>query len=303
MSKTAGRSFIRLLLGAAARLPLGVLYMISDVAAPVLRVVARYRIGVVRENLAKCFPELDERERRKIEKRFYSNFADYAVETVKLLHISDTEMKRRFTFSGTEHIMAAAAAGKDVVIYFSHCGNWEWAPSVTLHVDAECDGRQIVYGQVYRPLRDAAFDALMLEIRSRFGSESFAKSHVLRDLIRIRREGRLSVTGFMSDQKPSHGDPTHPTVFLGRPTAFISGTETLARRLDTAVIYWDMEKPARGRYHITCRPITLSAAEEAQGSITERYARLLEATIRRRPDLWLWSHRRWKNQADFTPET
>jgi KDO2-lipid IV(A) lauroyltransferase len=92
-------------------------------------------------------------------------------------------------------------------------------------------------------------------------------------------------------------------VFLGRPTAFISGTETLARRLDTAVIYWDMEKPARGRYHITCRPITLSAAEEAQGSITERYARLLEATIRRRPDLWLWSHRRWKNQADFTPET
>ena len=303
MSKTAGRSFIRQLLGAAARLPLGVLYMISDVAAPVLRVVARYRIGVVRENLAKCFPELDERERRKIEKRFYSNFADYAVETVKLLHISDTEMKRRFTFSGTEHIMAAAAAGKDVVIYFSHCGNWEWAPSVTLHVDAECDGRQIVYGQVYRPLRDAAFDALMLEIRSRFGSESFAKSHVLRDLIRIRREGRLSVTGFMSDQKPSHGDPTHPTVFLGRPTAFISGTETLARRLDTAVIYWDMEKPGRGRYHITCRPITLSAAGEAQGSITERYARLLEATIRRRPDLWLWSHRRWKNQADFTPET
>lgn len=284
------------LLKAVARLPLGVLYVFSDIAAPVLRLVARYRLNVVRENLDKCFPDLSPRQRRAIEKDFYRNFADYIVETVKLLHISDAEMSRRMTFSGTEHITGALEAGKDVLIYFSHCINWEWAPSVTLHMPPETSGRKIVYGQVYRPLRDAFSDALMLKLRGRFGSESFPKSHVLRDLITIRRENKASVTGFMSDQKPSHGDPTYPAIFLGRPTAFISGTETLARKMDMAVIYWDMEKTRRGHYHIACRPVALSAAAENPGAITGRYVRLLETTIRRRPGIWLWTHKRWKNQ-------
>ena len=42
-------------------------------------------------------------------------------------------------------------------------------------------------------------------------------------LIRLRRDGMLNVTGFMSDQKPSHGDPALPLMFLNRPTAFITG--------------------------------------------------------------------------------
>lgn len=284
------------LLKAAARLPLGALYLFADVAAPVVHHIARYRLRVVRENLDACFPDRTPRERRAIENDFYRNFADYVVETVKLLHISDSEMSRRMTFSGLEHITDALDRGKDVLIYFSHCGNWEWAPSVTLHAPARAAGREIIYAQVYRPLRDADFDALMLKIRGRFGSSSFPKSQVLRDLIKLRRNGQASVTGFMSDQKPSHGDPTHPTTFLGRPTAFISGTETLARKMDMAVIYWDMEKTARGRYHITCRPISPSAAAEAPGAITERYVRLLEKSILRRPGIWLWTHKRWKNQ-------
>lgn len=287
-------SLLRGVLGLTARLPLGALYVFSDLAAPVVRHVARYRLRVVRDNLAKCFPDLAEKDRRAIEKDFYRNFTDYVVETVKLLHITDKEMERRMTFEGLEHIDRALDSGRDVLIYFSHCFNWEWAPSVTLRLPSRAAGRPVVCAQVYRPLRDRDFDSLMLRIRSRFGSESFAKSQVLRDLIRLRREGTASVTGFMSDQKPSHGDPTHPAVFLGRETAFISGTETLARKLDMAVIYWDMEKLSRGHYRITCRPVSASAASEEPGEITESYVRMLETTILRRPGLWLWTHKRWK---------
>lgn len=287
-------SLLRGVLGLTARLPLGALYVFSDLAAPVVHHVARYRLRVVRDNLAKCFPDMAEKDRRAIEKDFYRNFTDYVVETVKLLHITDKEMERRMTFEGLEHIDRALDSGRDVLIYFSHCFNWEWAPSVTLRLPSRAAPRPVVCAQVYRPLRDKDFDSLMLRIRSRFGSESFAKSQVLRDLIRLRREGTASVTGFMSDQKPSHGDPTHPAVFLGRETAFISGTETLARKLDMAVIYWDMEKLSRGHYRITCRPVSASAASEEPGEITERYVRMLETTILRRPGLWLWTHKRWK---------
>ena len=57
----------------------------------------------------------------------------------------------------------------------------------------------------------------------------------------------------MSDQKPSHGDPTQVLIFLNHPTAMITGTETVARKLNTAVIYWDMHREGRGRYCIECR--------------------------------------------------
>lgn len=281
------------LLYALALLPMRALYVLSDFLYLIVYHVARYRRKLVRENLAACFPDKSETDRRDIEKKFYRNFTDYIVETVKLLHISDAEIKRRMQFENIGLIDRLTAEGRSVVVYFSHCGNWEWATSMTLHVRHDAD-RPVEYCQVYRPLRSEITDRLMLRLRSRFGSLSFPKSSVLRDLIKLRRNGVTSVTGFMSDQKPSHGDPTVVTTLLNRPTAMISGTETLARKLDMAVIYWDMEKHGRGRYRLTCRLICEKPADMPDHSITLSYAAMLQETIERNPSIWLWTHNRWK---------
>lgn len=283
-------------LKALARLPLGVLY--PAVATPLYFLayhVAGYRRKVVRQNLAESFPEMTAEERRKIERQFYRNFADYVVETVKLLHISDDEMRRRMTFDGIEEIDALMAEGKSIVAYFSHTGNWEWAPSITMWT-ALRPGQGADFCQVYRPLKDAWADEFFLHLRSRFNPLSFPKATVFRDLLRFRRDGRISITGFMSDQKPSHGDPTHVVKFLNHPTAMITGTETLARRLGMAVVYWDMTKPSRGHYHISIHVMSRGDNLDALPpmALTAEYARRLEATIRRDPAIWLWTHRRWK---------
>ncbi len=287
-------NLLRVSLTPLSWLPITVLYRLSDALTFVLHRLCRYRRDVVRDNLAQCFPQLDEKERRKIERRFYRNFTDNIVETLKLLHISDDEMRRRMTFEGTEIIDRLLNDGKSIVVYFAHTFCWEWAPSITLHT-AHCPSDKYVYGQVYRPLRSIQFDRLMLHVRSRFGSRSFPKASTLRDLLRLRRDGTLSVTGFMSDQHPSHGDPGHLTTLLGRPTLMISGTETLARRLGMAAVYWDMTKTSRGNYKITTRLLTDDASTLPQGELTEAYTRALENTIRRDPALWLWSHKRWKH--------
>lgn len=296
--KDFGYRLLKGALTAVAFLPLGVLYIFADVLYVLVYHVVRYRRRLVRRNLADCLPGLSESERRAVERRFYRNFADYVVETVKLLHISDAEMKRRMTFENFELIDRLVAEGRSVVIYFSHTGNWEWAPSMTLRAERR-PGDGVEYCQVYRPLRNRTFDRLMLDVRSRFGSLSFAKSAVLRDLIRLKKEGSVSVTGFMSDQKPSHGDPTVVTTFLGRPTAFISGTETLARKLGYAVVYWDTDKPSRGHYHLTCRLMAANAADCEPHSITLTYASFLQNTILRNPAIWLWTHNRWKNPVNL----
>jgi len=294
------------LLHILAMLPLGALYVVSDVVSCMLYHFARYRRSVVRENLTACFPEMTPDELRRTIRGVYRNFGDYVVETIKLLHISNRQMERRMTFSGVEVIDRYLDEGRTVVCYFSHTGNWEWAPSIVLRFrhreDSSCD-----LGQIYRPLRNRRMDALMLRLRSRFGSVSIPKKTALRFFIESRRKGNAAVVGFMSDQKPSHGDPVRVLSFFGRPTAVITGTETLARRLDTAVVYWDMSKPRRGHYHIDVIPMADHAADTEPYELTRRYFENLEGTIRRRPDIWLWTHKRWKtspvNWEDVDPET
>lgn len=289
------------MLGAMARLPLRVLYVFSDVGYVLLRYVARYRLSTVRGNLEASFPDKSGKELRRIERQFYRHLADNAVESVKLLRMSASEMRRRMHFDNVELIDRLFAEGRDIVAYFSHCGNWEWATSVGLHTAARV-GDDADFGFVYRPLNNKVFDALMLDIRARFGASAYPKATVFRDLIRLRRDGRRFITGFMSDQKPSHGDPTRVMMFLNHPTAMITGTETVARKLDTAVIYWDMERISRGHYRIVCRLVCEHAAAEEAGAITDAYAGMLQATIRRQPSIWLWTHKRWKYPVSLPAE-
>ena len=90
------------LLRLLSRLPLRVLYVISDLLFPLVYYVVRYRRGVVRENLRNSFPDRSEKERRQIERRFYRFFCDYAVETVKMITMSREEMLRRMHFEDTD---------------------------------------------------------------------------------------------------------------------------------------------------------------------------------------------------------
>ncbi len=295
-----GHALLGAFLHTLALLPLWLLYRLSDIVGFLLCHVVRYRRNTVRKNLAESFPELSGKELDAIGRRFYRNFADYVVETIKLLHISDKGISRRMEFEGVDIIDSHLARGRSVACYFSHCGNWEWTPSVTLHSRY---GHQadVAFCQVYRPLKDKWFDTLMLRLRSRFGSVSLPKKTTLRHLLEYRKDGVRTVTGFMSDQKPGSGDTTHILEFLNHPTAMISGTELLARRLDMAVVYLDMYKPSRGHYRIVVRPLCDSAKDTPEGRLTALYADMLQQTIRRNPSIWLWSHKRWKNPVPGEP--
>lgn len=278
-----------------AFLPLWVLYRLSDIMFVILYLVG-YRRKVVRKNLAASFPEKDTAELRRIERRFYRNFTDYVVETIKLLHISDEEMRRRMVFEGAEIIDSSLREGRTVVAYFSHMGNWEWASSFTLWSSLRGSDK-VAFCQIYRPLRNQWFDRLMLRLRSRFEVRSLPKQIAFLDLLRLRKQGKASITGFMSDQKPSHGDPGYITSFLNHPTAFITGTATVAVRMHAAVVYWRLTKPSRGHYHIAISLLTPDASTTTEDQLTAAYASNLEADITANPSLWLWTHKRWKRRV------
>ena len=127
-----GHGALSALLWTLSRMPFGALYVLSDIMCFVTHRIARYRLKVVRGNLVDTFPGKSRAELRRIEKEFYLNLTDYFVETVKLNHISDSEVLKRFKFEDVDVVDRLVGSGKSVVCYFAHCFNWEWAPSITL---------------------------------------------------------------------------------------------------------------------------------------------------------------------------
>lgn len=284
-------ALLQMILYLLALLPLSVLYIISYVLYLIIYYVIRYRRRVVRDNLQKSYPDIYQAERNKIEHKFYRHFANYIVETIKLLHISDEEMRRRMEFVNVDVIDRYTTQGRSVILLLGHYGNWEWIPSLTLWC-AHPQGIQI--GQIYRPLKNEWFDAFFIRLRGRFGSEGIAKNQTLKNLLQCRRDGRVSLTGFIADQTPSPQNIHHYTDFFGRSTPVLTGFETIAKKLDMAVVYLDVEVVKRGYYRATFRLLEDNPTSCPDFDITDRYIAAMEQTIKRAPYAWLWTHKRWK---------
>lgn len=276
-------------LRALGHLPLGLLYPLADILGFAARYILRYRLWLVRRNIADCFPDMEESDRKRTVRLFYRHLADYFVETLRLPYMSETELGRRMRFENTELVDSMFEQGKSMVIYTSHFGNWEWITSMALH----CRTRDAVYAHVYRPLKNDFFDRWFLRLRSRFNTP-VAKNHVVRQMLMWRRDGVRAITGFLSDQKPSHSGSTVNVDFLGRTTPFIYGTEEIAHKLGLPVLCFDTRCESRGHYVSTIRLIASDPSELPEGEITRRYAANLEATIRSCPAAYLWSHNRWR---------
>lgn len=273
-----------------ALLPFSLLYILSDLLYFFVYKIVRYRLKVVRSNLSASFPELDKKELLNLEKRFYHHFCDYFVETIKLLHISDEEMQKRMFFEDLDIVKDAMKDGRSVIMYLGHYCNWEWIPSITMYFK----NTDYIFGQIYKPLQNKAIDKLFLKIRSRFGSLGIPKNDTLRTIVRLKKEGKQTLIGFMADQTPAPQSIHYWTEFLNHDTPVFTGVERIAKQTDFLVIYLDIQKIKRGVYKATVKLVNENPKEEPENKITETYIRMMEKTILRDPAYWLWTHKRWK---------
>jgi len=270
-------------------LPLCVLYLLSDFTFVILYHMIKYRLTVVRKNLRKSFPEKTDEERTEIERKFYHFFCDYIFETIKLTTMSREKIKQHVKYVGLNHIYDALKEGHSVALYLAHYCNWEWITSIGLYMPDD-----ILGGQVYHVLESKSFDTLMLKIRSRMGTENIPRYDSFRRMVKEFRSGRKMVIGFISDQGPEMHTIHHWMNFLNQDTAVITGTETLAKKLDFSCVYFDIVRERRGYYVVNIIPLSMNSADYKDYEITEMYFKSLEQTIRRNPEYWLWTHNRWK---------
>lgn len=284
-------ALVNFTLKAIALLPYSVLYLFSSMIYPILYYLIRYRRKVVRKNLVNSFPDKSEKEIIDIEKKFYKHFCDYVMETLKLLHISDDEIRRRMRFTNSELIENLRSDGRPFFIYLGHQGNWEYIISITMWIDPS-----ITAYQIYHPLSNKVMDKLIYRLRSRFNSVGIPQKQAVRTILNLIREGKQPLVGLIADQRPPRQPEPEWMTFMNQETPIITGGEAMGRKVNAHFIYGSVRCVRRGYYEITFRQI--EPIEGEAFSYSRQYMRMLEKDIIDQPHMWLWSHNRWSLKKD-----
>jgi len=271
-------------------LPLWFLYFVADGLYILLYYVVHYRTKVVRVNLKNSFPQKTREERRIIEKQFFRYLADFIVETVKAISMSEKELKRRVVLTNPEMVTQYYAKGRSMIAVGGHYCNWELAG---LNFYFYTNKKFMI---VYKPLSDVTFDNFFYRIRSRFGTIPVSMKQTYRKMVEFKNE--LTAIALLGDQTPSRDEATYFTNFLNQPTAVFLGIEKLAKSMDAVILYYDMKRIKRGYYSYTLISLFENPKQTEPYEITNAHVKQLELCIEKEPQYWLWSHRRWK----FKPE-
>lgn len=244
-----------------------------------------YRKDVVMKNLTIAFPGKTEEEKTRIAKKFYRNFTDTFIESIKFISASPSFFRRHFD-ADYSIVHEVYKLGRPVQVHVGHNFNWE-----LVNLAAPPYLPDTVVG-VYLPLKNKTFDRLFRYLRSRFGTQLVAATRMREEMLPYR--GKQYLIGLVADQSPPGPDKSYWVKFFGKPTAFLKGPEDFARRNNFPVVFAHFTKSRRGHYHGHMQLCTTEPSSFAPGEITKMYAQYLQKVMTEQPEMWLWSHRRWK---------
>ena len=283
-----GAFLFSLLAGFIGLLPFRLIFILSSFFSWLLGSILKYRWTVIEENLKKSDLPLSDKKRNQIIKAYYRNLSDIILEGIKSFSMSRKSVIKRHKILNPELLNQFYDQGKSVIVVTGHIGNWEWG---SLSAGLYTDFNVVAF---YSPMRNKPIDKMMRWSRSRFGTILSPTKGTTNTFEANKKRPTLYLMA--ADQSPSKVSSAHWIHFLGRTTAFLHGPEKHARHNNYPVVFVDIERIKRGYYELKLTILTENPDKTTHGEITGRYAAILENYIRRHPDNWLWSHRRWKKK-------
>lgn len=269
-------------------LPFSALYILSDVICFFLHYVVQYRKGVVSENLRNSFPDKSPTELKAIERKFYSFLSDMIVENIKMRTMSAKEAKKRLKLLNPEVALNYLENDRSVIFASSHYANWEWGIySLSLMTNKP----SLI---IYKPLSNKYFGDIYNKMRTRFGSIMVPMKLTFRKIIEYKDRTHSSV--FLADQTPARSESNYFINFLNQPTLVFKGIEKIAKKTNYPIIFCHIDRLKRGYYCATFTDLITEPNLYAENEITNIHNQFLEKIIHEKPELWLWSHKRWKHK-------
>ncbi|MCB2195516.1 MAG: lysophospholipid acyltransferase family protein [Bacteroidetes bacterium] len=277
-----------------AIIPFWILYPFSDFLSFLFYRVFKYRKSVVIQNLKKSFPEKSKKEINSIAKKTYRNLTDIIVESIKTFTISTKQVKKRFKIINPEILDEYHKQGQSVIGVTGHYGNWEWG---ALAGSLQIKHRAIA---IYKPLSNKYIDNFVKRTRAENGT--LLKSIYKTSETFENFKNQTCIFLLVADQSPSSTKKAIWVNFMNQDTACLHGPEKYAKNYNYPLIYLDIQRIKRGYYQLTAEKLLENPATLEEGAVTKTYMNRLEEVIRKKPEDWLWSHKRWKRKRVDIPK-
>lgn len=280
-----------------SKMPSWLQYGISDLLFYPFYYVVRYRRKIVRRNIEESFPEKSHQEVVQIEKKFYHSMLDLLFESCKQFTMSPEEMQRRAVFKGVKEVDAVLLGGRSISAFTGHMGNWEWLTSFPYWVTDQADVIQI-----YHKFKNKAMERIMLDLRNRLGNISVQRNDTVRYIVQASKKDRPMIIGLLSDQSPKRRESKYFIPFLNHEVPVLTGTEKFTKHFGFAAFYISTRRVRRGYYEYEFSLLCEDTRSLPDYELTRLYFERLEQDIRRQPELYLWSHNRFKYAKDRNVE-
>lgn len=269
-------------------IPLKVLYILSSIIYIFLFYIIKYRKRVVEENLRNSFPEKSNKEIHLITKQYYKHLSDIFIEALKMLTIRKSNLLKKYRCTNPEILDKYYKNNQSVILVSAHYNNWEYMVlSLSLH--------WLFHGiGVGKRMTNKTFERLMHKRRTRFNSEVCYNDNVRETINKYIETNRPCLYMLLADQSPNDRNKCYWTRFLNQDTPVIYGPEYIAKKYNFPVFFYRVNKLKRGYYSFDIIPISDNPQSTEYGFITQKHVSLLEEEIKKHPQYWLWSHKRWK---------
>ena len=275
-----------------SRLPMRILYVISDVLFFLVYYIFGYRKKVVAHNIDLCFPEKNETEKNEIVKKFYKHFIDLMIESIKAFSISEKEIIKRYTYTNIEVLEKLIEKGKSIILVGAHIGNWEWSFYLPKMVSVPMYGAHTKLGNKY-------FEAKVKKSRTKFGGRAFKNAQVIKGIYDLEKKQIQALHLLLSDQSPQLNKTHYWRNFFNIYVPVHTGPEMIAKKFDLTVVNYVTKRTKRGYFETTFELITETPKECGEFEITDKYFEITERNIKEQPFSYLWSHKRFKHKDKY----
>lgn len=273
-----------------ARLPQPVLLRLAAAGSLLLSPLLARRRRIAAINLALCFPELPEAERRRLLRANQRATVMGALELLRAWYAPSSSLAGLARIEGLRRLQAALAEGRGVLLFTGHFTHTELA----VRLLSEALGRPVRV--VIRRHNSACLEATFERARARVFGATLAKKDV-RGLLRTLQAGEPVV--YSADQNFSYQHAFVP--FFGVSAATLTSTPELVRRGHAQVLPFWFHRDDDGRYCLRIEaawPGWIDADADQAAAI---YMRELEIVVREHPEQYLWVHRRFKTRPPGSP--
>ncbi len=238
------------------------------------------------DHLALAFPELDEAAHEDLGRRSFRHHGTSLAECLHLLGRPAAD-RLELAYEGVEHLEAARAAGRPILVLTGHCGNWELLGPAFHRLGAPL-------AAMVRELQDPGLERALTRLRRRWTTViQRGVPGAARQLLQALRGGTALLMLIVQDT-PVDGVWVP---FFGRPAYTPIGPAEIALRFDAVVLPAFDEREAGGSHCIRFLPLLDLPGDPL--AATAAMTRLIEDQVRRRPEQWVWMHRRWRRQPPY----